>query len=1010
MSGLIDNKFRDELNGLEMLPADGELTSLFFVADKKSAEAHIRIALEQAESYEAHAVFFRMFPEGDKRSPISQIYVYHDTDLSLNESRYARIHLRLWNAGVVPLVFILTAGQVKIINCRQEPAIDKTTNGPVYTPFHTLEKMVAANQAFVAREVASGTLWEDPTFKKDFVLENTAYYKLLNHLNKFRQELLALKILSEPTVNRILVMAILVKYLNDRKDSAENRVFEQGFLRRFSHANNDDLEALFREKGSCIRLFDHLSRQFNGGIFVLTDNEKAELGQADLSPIADFLKGDLDPNSGQMLFWPLYSFQDLPVELISNIYEEFLAKKDSKTKKKNLETKDTNKEGHSSDKGVVYTPPMLVDFLLDQCLPLKVETLSWKILDPACGSGIFLVGAFKRLIQCWRIANNWKQPTHLDLKEILKNSIFGFDEKPEAVLITAFSLCVALCDELEPLVIWKELKFDNLQKRNLLAKDFFEIIESGKFDNHFDLIIGNPPFESKLTTPAAKRVETANATNRPKLPDTQLALLFLEQSFRLARKDATVCLIQPAGPLLYNGTALPFRGYLFDRFAINQVFDFTPLEGALFSKAQVAAAAIIGRNTPATEDKILHVTFRRTRAIKEKLLFELDPYDFHWIARSSIAKRQYVWKANLLGGGRLHRMLDRLFTDTPTLGEYLEQKRDNDGWQFGEGFSVGCGSYLNDLPNVQELVKFSPMELLQQFELKRTPKLAPWITGKQNIPPEALTREGIEWESVTPCKATFYQETSSSIRAIFSPPHVLIREKVEGLAIPAAFTDEYLVFTNQIVGVHAPENEREHLRVLAERLNESKLFGILATLVSGRILVGRSNSLYASDIMALPYPDDMQDIDLSFWEQALVDDIGNCLVDFRRKGETSSALAKVSDTDLRSFGEMYCNILNPVYKEFRPLSPIPMGSFICYPFCFGDTPQITLPLEDTVVPYLEELLHHQPSSRLFVNRILRLYEQNVIFMIKPNQKRYWLRSIALRDADETLIDLLGQGY
>jgi hypothetical protein len=107
---------------------------------------------------------------------------------------------------------------------------------------------------------------------------------------------------------------------------------------------------------------------------------------------------------------------------------------------------------------------------------------------------------------------------------------------------------------------------------------------------------------------------------------------------------------------------------------------------------------------------------------------------------------------------------------------------------------------------------------------------------------------------------------------------------------------------------------------------------------------------------------------------------------------------------------MYCSILNPVYKQFRPVQPIPMGSFVCYPFCFGDAPQIDLPEENEVVPFLDELLHRQHGSRLFVNRILRLYDQNVIFMIKPDQKRYWLRSIALRDADETLVDLLGQGF
>jgi hypothetical protein len=270
------------------------------------------------------------------------------------------------------------------------------------------------------------------------------------------------------------------------------------------------------------------------------------------------------------------------------------------------------------------------------------------------------------------MANDWKQPTYRDLQAILKNSIFGIDKASEAILVTAFSLCIALCDELEPLIIWNELKFDNLQNSNLQDRDFFEIVESGEFNNHFDLVIGNPPFDSKLTTNAAKRIEETKVKVRPKLPDTQLALLFLEQSFRLARKDAAVCLIQPAGPLLYNGNALPFRGYLFDQFAINQVFDFTPLEGALF-KAKVAAAGIIGFNTPATTDKIQHITFRRTRALKEKLLFELDPYDFHWISRDSVKQKQYVWKTNLLGGGRLHRMMDRLITGVQTLGEYLKK-------------------------------------------------------------------------------------------------------------------------------------------------------------------------------------------------------------------------------------------------------------------------------------------------------------------------------------------------
>lgn len=990
MRGFIDNSFKDELIRMEMLRPADEIANLHFTAEKEAAEPHIRIALEQAERYRADAVLFRIFPDGDPRPPIPQAYIYHDDSIAFDESEYAEIHRRLWNAGAVPLVFILTASRVKILNCRQEPEIDPASNEPVFTPFRALEEIVAADRAFAARQISSGTLWENPTFGDDFALDKTAYSKLLSHLKTFRKKLLSLKILSEPTVNRILVMAIMVKYLNDRRDPEGNRVFSRGFLRQFSRAGNDDAASLFSEKGSCVRLFDHLSARFNGGIFELEDAEKEELREADLSPIADFLRGDRDPD-GQGLFWPLYSFEDLPVELISNVYEEFLAKKEGK-----------------DNAGVVYTPPMLVDFLIDQCMPLDPKTLSWKILDPACGSGVFLVGAFKRLIQCWRMENAWRKPTYRDLKAILKNCVFGIDIESESVLVAAFSLCVALCDELEPLVIWNKLKFDNLQGNNLQARDFFEILESGEFDGRFDLVIGNPPFANEFATDASKRVDQNMAKERPQLPDNQIALLFLEQAFRVARKDATVCMIQPAGTLLYNINAQNYREYLFGRYAIDRVFDFTPLLEVFF-KARIATAAVVGCSSPPATSKILHIIFRRTKTLREKLLFELDPYDFHWVSREDVARKPYVWKTNLLGGGRLHRMTDRLFTGTRTLGEYLGQKRENDGWQFGEGFSVGCGSKLNVRSDATELAKLPPGEIKRRFKLKRTPKRASWITGKPNVRPEFLTKDGIDWGSVTTTEDLFFEEPRKAIRLIFSSPHVLIGEKLDGITIPSIYTNKNAVFSKQIVGVYAPENECAQLQSFAKRLNESKLMGILAILVSGRILVGLYNSLCQGDIMALPFPDDNRDGDLSFWEKAIVDDIDKFIIEFSRKGETATILQKTSEAELQDFGKMYCDILNSVYQKFRPLEPVRLDSFLCYPFCYGDAPEIQFPEDSKIVPFLEELLSRRQGSRLFVRRVLRLYERNVVFMVKPDQKRYWLRSIAMRDADETFVDLLGQG-
>ena len=59
---------------------------------------------------------------------------------------------------------------------------------------------------------------------------------------------------------------------------------------------------------------------------------------------------------------------------------------------------------------------------------------------------------------------------------------------------------------------------------------------------------------------------------------------------------------------------------------------------------------------------------------------------------------------------------------------------------------------------------------------------------------------------------------------------------------------------------------------------------------------------------------------------------------------------------------------------------------------------------------LGKLLHEQRHESLWVTRVARIYDDRFIFLLKPNQTRYWLKSVALRDADETTTDLRSQGF
>ena len=113
---------------------------------------------------------------------------------------------------------------------------------------------------------------------------------------------------------------------------------------------------------------------------------------------------------------------------------------------------------------------------------------------------------------------------------------------------------------------------------------------------------------------------------------------------------------------------------------------------------------------------------------------------------------------------------------------------------------------------------------------------------------------------------------------------------------------------------------------------------------------------------------------------------------------------------LKEFGDIYCKILNSVYKEFKPLNPFITPHFIYFPFYYGKKPSILKQNRDDIENYLNKLVFKQEGKSLKIVRIVRIYEENIIYLIKPNQIRYWMKSIAVRDADETFADLVKQGY
>lgn len=998
---------------------DNEVVENFYWVEKKqnnSLNPNIRIALEKASEYEASAVYFRIFE--DNRPPIPQIYIYDFTGKPLNEQYIFDNHHRIWSSCQVPLIFVFTNTDLKIINAFEAPGFQSNQFQSHYFEtfelvelLSTFDKLTKGKNGkifkdFTAKNFDNGSFWDNESVKKDFIVSKNAYESLIKKLKEIRQNILCERIFDdEKLANKLLVMSILVKYLEERKDNDDNTVFpkkgderlgidrkkkekyQQDFFNRYSR-NAEEFIEIFENKEGVINLFRDLSKHFNGEIFKLSSEEESAIKNANLRKFAEFLEAKTE-NEGQRVLWKLYSFNDLPVELISNIYENLIV------------------EGKHKTEGVVYTPPFLVNFLLDEVMPLTDPNTDFKILDPACGSGIFLVQAYKRLIYRWKIVNNWKKPKIGDLKELLLKNIHGIDVEEDAIRVTAFSLTLALCDELSPLEIWDNLQFDDLKQNNLFYTDFFLAIDKNQITQKFDLVIGNPPFNI-TSTPSFERILSKWQKQKINIPDKNPALAFLAESVDLCKENGQLCLILPSGPFLYNLGSFGFRRHFIKKYKIDLIADFTHLSRFLFGsgKGDHPTIALFLQNESPKGDDLLHLTVRRTKSVKEKVWIELDKYDFHYVplevALSNDKENNLIWKSNFIGGGRIFSLSKKLEKIRPKIDDY-----ETFGWKIREGYQLGNKKSIQRLKLLISKENLSEKEKDELEKLSIRFKRASFITGKKSV--QSKNWKLSKYKEITQMEEFFRTPTKEEI---YEPPLLLVKQIAEGKNLLVKYSDDYLTYDEGIVGISAPLEEKSKLLSLSNLLNsKTYLFQIIVS--SSAFAIRRSSVIDKVDISNLPFPQDTESLKLNKIEQIIVDDTIDIFLPFRRQhaGLTEAEINVTSKpTYLNQYAEIFLNVINSVYKEYKAAHWISTDNHVVFPFYWGDKSSVIQDGEKLENHLGDLLKREKPEANLRFVRVLTIYDENVIYLIKPKQYRYWLRSVAIRDADETFAYLVKQEY
>lgn len=933
-------------------------------------------AVQKAKALGAVGVYFRRFP--NNRSSVPQIYIYDYTQKKFDDVAREQINKTVWSSNTVPLCYIFTQTDIKIINTTK-PFDKKVEN---VTPFdNVLSNLSQAAEAkqqlkerYSAKLLAYGTFWDLPSHKTSFNAQDIVSEKLIIQLRKSREKFLHEIGLSKELANHLLILSILVKYLEERTGLDGAKVFPESFFHQYDGATNF-CETV--ENGKIIALFDYLNSEdkFNGKIFELSQEEKNELNsQNNLSALVNFLKGDNE--DGQYVLWRLYSFNHLPVELISRIYEEFIP-------------------NQKKSDGVVYTPAHLAAFLTDVAMPVSdyAKVNRCAVLDPACSSGVFLVLAFKRIIEWW-IINNMENDntdseiTPIILKELLKQNIFGTDINKTATQLTNFSLMLAVCDHLSPTVIWNELKFEDLSQNNVLHQDFFTFVNNT--NKKFDVIIGNPPFVRKKDLNTL--IKTLNNKPKENIPQKQLAFLFLDQAINLLKDtDSGLCLLLPVVTLVYSDekNELAFRKHLFANNHVMQIIDFTPLKESLFKNANVAVAAICLTKQITATIPTLHIVVRSYQISEGRIYFELDTYDFHPVDKETLLNNPYVWKANLMGGGRLPMIIEH-FSPKRTLGAYLEEKEKYHGWYFREGYFIG-----------------------------NKKQVAEHITNKPTILAKYFTEEGIDFAKIQNIVETETLFEAPRIPEIFDGTRLLIKENLGKNTIPIALISEYRTFKNDIIAIRPSITELADIHYLHDTIKKNNdIYRLLIACKSSKLFIHKATVCLKKDIEYLPYPENAEELELSNSETIIQNDVLNYMIDWINRGLNSIIHKKTTPEELQAFGEVFCIALNSVYQEgdkcFRQGAILRTTNFILNSFVYTNEEQhwdITDVKDDKLEATLQQLLQNDNIANLLINRRLIFYSNdNTIYLLKPQAIRFWLKSIALRDVDEVFADLIEKGY
>ena len=750
----------------------------------------------------------------------------------LNQDPYrqdevVRVHAALWNQGLASVLVVVSADTVRVFSLAKAPGAGGAEQ---FEKRCLIEAMDAASAALslsgYITGAESGRLWHeradyfDPKERIDAVL--------LNNLT-VAHDLLIQEKLTSAEAQAILIQTMFIAYLEDRQ------ITRQDYFETASEGNQTSFHQLLSSghTDGIERLFQQLQNDFNGDLFVapcsFDEKEKPHrlTGHA-MDVLLRFRDGrkKMSEDGGQARFWG-YDFRYIPVELISAVYDRFLGEDDDARR----------------DAGAYYTPMFLVDTVVASVW----ETIDDKVksagvfLDPACGSGIFLVRCFQRMCEHWR-ANSKQSTIRWDSLLRMMNRVQGRDLNGGAARVAVFSLYIALLEEVTPpdirKLVAKGRLLPTLWNNTIVRRDFFEESED---ELKADVIIGNPPWTSRRSQNSSG-VAWSQKRRFP-VPSKEEAWAFTWKSICHLNEGGLTAFLLPAMGFLHNHARLSVeaRQRLFKDTQVTRVINFSDLRRQLFDGAISPTALIVFKQHEMPHQPYmfeywapkadLNLSIKRFVSLSSVDKSKLHSSD---VTRNPLLFKQRLWmRAPELKLFNYLAALPRLNGFIQEYGSLKKQRKDvNSGWVMGQGFQPYYGN-SNANPTS------GPYE-------------SKFVGNIPHLPVEAFTSIAVRPDQSTVFAAGMVRR--KGFERGFSGPRVLIPQGVHTsrMRLRAAYSNSRFTFQDSLQAIVAPQGFERRLKLICALLN-SRLAVWFSFHGTGSFGSGRPK-VHQSDLLTLPCP------------------------------------------------------------------------------------------------------------------------------------------------------------